>query len=195
MPFVPPVTLTTDRTGLVPLTLDHAGGLAQAVRDGALWNLRITSAPEPDQVGQYIERALLAQAQGSRVPFAVLDRATDEVVGTTSYHDIVPEVRRVEIGYTWYAASRQRTHVNTECKFLLLRHAFESVGCDVVGFRTDHLNTASQRAIERLGAQLDGVIRHQQLRRDGTVRDTVMYSILRSEWPGVKARLEGFLAR
>lgn len=195
MSFVAPVTLTDDRVTLVPLTMAHAPGLAEAAADGQLWTIRVTSAPEPDTVGDYIERALFAQAHGGRVPFAVLDAGTGEVIGTTSYHDIIPEVRRVEIGYTWYAASRQRTYVNTTCKLLLLRHAFDALGCDVVGFRTDNLNTASRRAIERLGAQLDGVIRHHHLRRDGTVRDTVMYSIVRSEWPAVQVRLAGFLAR
>jgi N-acetyltransferase len=138
---------------------------------------------------------LQMQRDGSRLPFAVLDDATGQVIGCTSYHDIVPALGRLEIGYTWYAASRQRSAVNTTAKWLLLRHAFEMLGAQLVGWRTDKDNLASQRAIERLGARKDGVIRHHALRRDGTVRDTVMYSLAACEWPEVKAHLEHQLQR
>jgi RimJ/RimL family protein N-acetyltransferase len=153
---------------------------ARGRRDGELWNLRITSVPEPQDVDAYIATALETP---NRLAFAVIDVSSGDVIGSTSYHDIVPNIDRVEIGYTWYAKSRQRSHVNTSCKLLLLSHAFDTLGCAVVGLRTDNFNHASQAAIERLGAKKDGVIRHHGLRRDGTVRDTVMYSILRGEWP------------
>ena len=171
---------------LEPLTLGHADGLRAAASDGELWNIRVTSVPEPHTVEQYILKAL---EMPDRVAFAVLDIATGAVIGTTSYHDILPAVDRVEIGWTWYAKSRQRSHVNTSCKLLLLSHAFDTLGCAVVGLRTDNFNYASQAAIERLGAKKDGVLRHHHLRRDGTVRDTVMYSIVRGEWPEIKSHL------
>jgi RimJ/RimL family protein N-acetyltransferase len=176
---------------LEPLGLQHADGLRAAASDGELWTLRITSVPEPHKVERYIEEAL---RMADRLAFAVIETNANRVIGSTSYHDIVTEIDRVEIGWTWYAKSWQRTHVNTTCKLMLLTHAFEQLGCAVVGLRTDILNLASQRAIERLGAKRDGVIRHQKLRRDGTVRDTVMYSILRVEWPAVKSNLEAKLA-
>ena len=190
-----PVTLTRAPVRLVPLAAEHEAGLMAAAADGALWHLRVTSVPEPSQTAAYIASALQGQQQGHRLPFAVLDDATGQVIGSTSYHDIVPAVERLEIGYTWYAASRQRSAVNTTAKWLLLQHAFETLGAKLVGWRTDHLNLASQRAIERLGAKKDGVIRHHALRRDGTVRDTVMYSLAVGEWPAVKAQLEDRLAR
>jgi RimJ/RimL family protein N-acetyltransferase len=161
-------------------------GLCAAAEDGALWNLRVTSVPEPHNVEKYVRDAL---EMPNRLAFAVIDAATGAVIGTTSYHDIVPDIGRVEIGWTWYAKSRQRSHVNTSCKLLLLSHAFDTLGCAVVGLRTDNFNHASQAAIERLGAKKDGVIRHHHPRRDGTVRDTVMYSILRGEWPEIKTQL------
>jgi RimJ/RimL family protein N-acetyltransferase len=163
--------------------------LGAAAADGALWNLRVTSVPEPEQTRKYIEDALQMRADGNRFAFAVLEDATGTVLGTTSYHDILPAVRRVEIGYTWYAQRCQRTHVNTTCKLLMLQHAFDTLGCKVVGWRTDNFNFASQRAIERLGAKKDGVIRGHAMRRDGTIRDTVMYSLTAGEWPEVKAQL------
>jgi RimJ/RimL family protein N-acetyltransferase len=193
MPFVQPITLCAHGIVLEPLTLAHAPGLRQAAADGELWTLRVTSVPEPEQTQSYIETALRMQTEETRVPFAVIEQATGRMLGSTSYHDILPVVKRVEIGYTWYAKSVQRTHVNTTCKLLLMSHAFDTLGCHVVGWRTDHLNLASQRAIERLGAHKDGVIRGQALRRDGTIRDTVMYSMLRDEWPHAKARLESRL--
>ena len=171
---------------LEPLMLGHADGLRAAASDGELWNIRVTSVPEPHKVEQYILKAL---EMPDRIAFAVVDIASGAVMGTTSYHDIVPAVGRVEIGWTWYAKSRQRSHVNTSCKLLLLSHAFDTLGCAVVGLRTDNFNFASQAAIERLGAKKDGVIRHHHPRRDGTVRDTVMYSIVRGEWPEVKSHL------
>jgi len=187
---VDPVTLEFRGIRLEPLALHHVDGLRAAASDGELWKLRITSVPEPHTSEDYIRAAL---AMPDRLAFAVVDAATDAVIGSTSYHDILPAVARVEIGYTWYARSRQRTHVNTSCKLLLLSHAFDTLGCAVVGLRTDNFNYASQAAIERLGAKKDGVIRHHGLRRDGTVRDTVMYSILRGEWPEVKTHLHYLL--
>jgi RimJ/RimL family protein N-acetyltransferase len=167
--------------------------LRAAARDGALWQLRVTSVPEPDQVDAYIATAM--EMRPGRFAFAVIDIASGEVIGSTSYHDILPAVDRAEIGYTWYARSRQRSHVNTSCKLMLLTHAFDTLGCAVIGFRTDNFNHASQAAIERLGAKKDGVLRHHALRRDGTVRDTVMYSIVRGEWPEVRAQLRYKLQR
>ena len=189
MAFIEPVTLRDRGVRLEPLRIDHEAGLAAAAADGELWKIRVTSVPEPQDTRSYIEAALLGREQGHRFAFAVIDDATDKVLGTTSYHDIVPAVRRVEIGYTWYAKSVQRTHVNTSAKLLLLAHAFGTLGCHVVGWRTDNYNFASQRAIERLGAKKDGVLRGHALRRDGTIRDTVMYSMRSGEWPEARAQL------
>lgn len=189
MAFVQPVVLSRHGVRLEPLVLEHEDGLRAAAADGQLWKLRVTSVPEPDNTRAYIETALQMRQEGSRFAFAVIDEATGRVLGTTSYHDILAPVRRVEIGYTWYARSVQRSHVNTTCKLLLLGHAFEVLGCNVVGWRTDNFNHASQRAIERLGAKKDGVIRGHALRRDGTIRDTVMYSLHQGEWPEVRAHL------
>ncbi len=195
MQSVAPVTLQRDGVKLVPLALEHEAGLAAAAADGELWTLRITSVPEPQQTRGYIETALRMRDEGHRYAFAVLDAQTGAVIGSSSYHDIVPAVNRLEIGYTWYAKSRQRSAVNTTAKWLLLQHAFETLGARLVGWRTDNYNFASQAAIERLGARKDGVLRHHGLRRDGTVRDTVMYSLAASEWPEVKAHLEHQLTR
>lgn len=192
---VRPITLERDPVRLLPLTLQHEDGLRAAAADGELWRIRVTSVPEPAQTRAYIEQALGMQADGNRLPFAVLDSRSGAVIGCTSYHDIVPALDRLEIGWTWYAASRQRSAVNTTCKWLLLQHAFDVLGARLVGWRTDAFNFASQRAIERLGAKKDGVIRHHALRRDGTVRDTVMYSLTAGEWPQVRAHLEWMLAR
>ena len=189
MAFVEPVVLRDRGVRLEPLGLAHEAGLRAAAADGELWKLRITSVPEPDQTGAYIEAALKMRAEGQRFPFAVVNDATGEVLGSTSYHDIVPAIQRVEIGWTWYRHSVQRTHVNTTCKLMLLTHAFDTLGCAVVGWRTDNYNFASQKAIERLGAKKDGVIRHHAVRRDGTVRDTVMYSMTAGEWPEARAQL------
>ena len=195
MAFVEPVTLKLRGIALVPLSLAHEEGLAAAAADGELWTLRVTSVPEPQETRTYIETALQGREAGHRFAFAVTEEATGTVLGTTSFHDILPAVKRVEVGYTWYAKRCQRTHVNTTCKLLMLTHAFGALGCNVVGWRTDNFNFASQRAIERLGAKKDGVLRGHALRRDGTVRDTVMYSLAAGEWPEVKAQLNDLLAR
>lgn len=189
MAFVDPTTLTARGIALVPLSLDHEAGLRAAAADGELWQLRVTSVPEPEQTRAYIEAALQMREAGNRFAFAVTEEATGTVLGSTSFHDILPAVKRVEIGYTWYARRCQRTHVNTTCKLLMLTHAFDTLGCRTVGWRTDNFNFASQRAIERLGAKKDGVIRGHAMRRDGTIRDTVMYSLTAGEWPEVKAQL------
>jgi RimJ/RimL family protein N-acetyltransferase len=180
---------------LEPLTEAHHDALAAASADGRLWELWYTTVPPPDSMRAYIAGALRAQSEGRMVAWVVRDVASDAIVGATRYHDIVPAIDRVEIGYTWYAHSRQRTNVNTTCKLLLLAHAFDTLGCQVVGLRTDNFNFRSQRAIEGLGAKKDGVIRHHAARRDGTVRDTVIYSILAAEWPDVRRHLELRLAR
>jgi N-acetyltransferase len=192
---VQPVILERAPVRLVPLALDHEAGLRRAAADGELWTLRFTSVPEPDQTRAYIEQALAGQAAGHRLPFAALDAANGEVIGCTSYHDIVPAIDRLEIGWTWYAQRVQRSAVNTTAKLLLLQHAFDTLGARLVGWRTDNFNHASQRAIERLGARKDGVLRHHAPRRDGTVRDTVMYSLTSGEWPEVRAQLEWQLSR
>ena len=189
---VDPITLEFNGVRLEPLGLAHADGLRAAACDGELWNLRITRVPEPQDVEAYIRLALETP---NRLAFAVIDAASGAVMGTTSYHDIVPNIDRVEIGWTWYAKSRQRSHVNPSCTLLLLSHAFDTLGCFVVGLRTDNFNHASQAAIERLGARRDGVIRHHHPRRDGTVRDTVMYSIVKGEWPEIKSQLHYKLRR
>jgi len=188
-----PLILELNGVRLEPLGPQHAEGLLAAAQDGELWNLRITSVPAPNEVDAYIDKAL--EMRPSRLAFAVVDAASGAVIGSTSYHDIVPEIGRIEIGYTWYAKSRQRSHVNTTCKLLLMTHAFEKLGAALVGLRTDNFNHASQAAIERLGARKDGVLRHHGLRRDGTVRDTVMYSITAGEWPEIKAQLRYRLER
>jgi RimJ/RimL family protein N-acetyltransferase len=183
------VTLASDTLRLEPLGREHVAGLEAAARDGELWKLRVTSVPAPGEAPAYVEAALKGREQGHMLPFAVIDASTGRVIGTSRYHDIVPAVERLEIGYTWYGKSWQRTHVNTTAKLLLMTHAFEVLGAQLVGWRTDNYNYASQRAIERLGAKKDGVLRHHALRRDGTVRDTVMYSVAAGEWAEVKAHL------
>ncbi len=180
---------------LEPLVAEHAEGLKLAAADGRLWELWFTVVPEPDAVSTYIDTALAGEKAGHMLPWVVRDLASGEIAGSTRYHDVVPAIDRVEIGYTWYAKRCQRTHVNTACKLLLLGHAFDGLGCKVVGLRTDNFNFASQRAIERLGAKKDGVIRHHAARRDGTARDTVIYSVLAAEWPDVKRHLLLRLAR
>ena len=190
-----PVTLERGGIRLEPLSSEHHAGLAAAVSDGNLWELWFTSVPEPGGVMTYIRDAAKGQSEGHMLPWAVRDLATNTIVGSTRYHDIVPAIDRVEIGYTWYAARCQRTNVNTTCKLLLLEHAFETLGCAVVGLRTDNFNFRSQKAIEALGAKKDGVLRRHQARRDGTVRDSVMYSILKEEWRDVRRHLELRLRR
>jgi RimJ/RimL family protein N-acetyltransferase len=190
MAFVEPVTLAARGIRLAPLGLEHEAGLRAAAADGELWNLRVSSVPAPEDTRAYIETALRMREAGSRFAFVVVEEGSGTVLGSTSYHDIVPAVKRVEIGYTWYAMRAQRTHVNTTAKLLLLEHAFDTLGCQAVGWRTDNFNLASQRAIERLGAHKDGVIRGHAARRDGTIRDTVMYSLRAGEWPEVRAHLD-----
>ena len=190
-----PITLEGHGVRLEPLTPAHQEALGAAATDGRLWELWFTAVPEPDQVAKYIADALEGQRAGHMLPWVVREASTGSIVGSTRYHDIVHAVDRVEIGYTWYAKRWQRSHVNTACKLLLMEHAFERLSCQVVGFRTDNFNHASQRAIAALGAQRDGVIRHHHPRRDGTVRDTVMFSILAAEWPDVRRHLTTRLAR
>jgi RimJ/RimL family protein N-acetyltransferase len=190
-----PTVLEHGGIRLEPLSYDHRDGLADAAADGELWQLWYTSVPDPASTQAYIADALKGQDAGHMLPWAVRDLATNAIVGSTRYHDIVAAIDRVEIGYTWYAGRCQRTNVNTSCKLVLLAHAFETLGCAVVGLRTDNFNFRSQKAIEALGAKKDGVLRHHQARRDGTVRDSVLYSIVKSEWPDVKRHLELRLAR
>jgi RimJ/RimL family protein N-acetyltransferase len=190
-----PVALESHGIRLEPLTLAHAEGLTAACADGDLWELWFTSVPRPDEVARYIGDALDGAAAGHMLPWAVRELTSGAIVGSTRFHDVVAAIDRVEIGYTWYAKLWQRSHVNTACKLALLTHAFDTLGCAVVGLRTDRFNVASQRAIERLGARRDGILRHHQARRDGTVRDSVMYSILRQEWPDVRRNLASRIAR
>jgi len=190
-----PATLEGFGVRLEPLTLAHTDALAAAASDGRLWELWFTSVPEPEGMGAYVAEALEGQRAGEMLPWVVRELGSGEIVGTTRYHDIIAQVDRVEIGWTWYARRWQRTHVNSACKLLLLSHAFDALGCKVVGLRTDNFNFASQKAIAEIGAKRDGVIRYHRARRDGSVRDTVMFSILAGEWPDVKKHLEGRLAR
>ena len=190
-----PVTLERNDVRLEPMTPEHAPALEAAAADGELWNLWYTSVPESGAMAKYIDDALVGQRKGHMLPWVVRDLASNSIVGSTRYHDIVAVVDRVEIGWTWYSQSRQRTNINTTCKLLLLAHAFDTLGCKVVGLRTDNFNFRSQRAIEALGAKKDGVIRHHWPRRDGTARDSVMYSILLAEWRDVRRNLEARLAR
>lgn len=190
-----PVTLERGAVRLEPLGPEHLDGIAAAAADGELWNLWFTSVPRPDEVPAWFADAMAQQEKGSQLAWAVRELETDRIVGSTRYHDVVAPIGRVEIGYTWYARSAQRTHVNSTCKLLLLEHAFDTLGCSVVGLRTDSFNHASQRAIAALGAHRDGVLRHHSARRDGSVRDTVMFSILAAEWPSVRRHLEHRLAR
>jgi N-acetyltransferase len=193
-PWPPTVTLEGYGVKLEPLTAAHAPDLARAAADGELWKLRVTSVPNPGDEAAYIDFALKGREAGHMLPFAVRDLASGQIVGSTRFHDIVAATKRVEIGYTWYAKSVQRTHINSACKLLLMTHGFETLECAVVGWRTDILNFASQRAIERLGAKREGVMLAQAARRDGSARDTVVYSIPKADWPAardkLKARLE-----
>ena len=190
-----PITLEGHGIRLEPLTLDHAADLSAAAADGELWNLWFTSVPRPEETKTYIETALAGYQAGHMLPWAVRELTTGKIVGSTRYHDVMANIDRVEIGYTWYAKSWQKSHVNTVCKLLLLAHAFDTLGCKVVGLRTDNFNFNSQKAIEGLGAKKDGILRHHAVRRDGSVRDSVMYSILVTEWPSVKQHLRFRLSR
>ncbi|GAA0805376.1 GNAT family N-acetyltransferase [Psychrobacter piscatorii] len=180
------VTLSSNGIILEPLTLAHATDLIKACQDGELWKINVTSVPEPDKVIDYIN---IADSMPDRQAFAVIDERTGKAIGSTSFHDILPASKRLEIGYTWYAKSYWRTHVNTTCKLMLLTYVFETLEYQTVGWRTDIDNHRSQQAIERLGAKKDGVIRGNRVRRDGVVSSTVMYSLLKSEWPQVKIEL------
>ena len=192
---VRPVLLEGGGIRLEPLGDEHHEGLEAAAADGRLWELWYTTVPPPGGMRSYVAAALQGQQDGHMLPWVVRDLASGSIVGSTRYHDIIAAVDRVEIGWTWYSASRHRTHINTTCKLMLLAHAFDSLGCKVVGLRTDNFNFRSQRAIEALGAKKDGVIRHHWARRDGTVRDSVLYSILATEWPDVRRHLELRLSR
>jgi len=187
---VQPVTLEREGIRLEPLKADHESALVSAASDGRLWELWFTTVPFPEAMAAYIATALAGQRDGHMLPWVVRDVESNTIIGSTRYHDIVPAIDRVEIGYTWYSKSRQRTAVNTTCKLLLLAHAFDTLGCKVVGLRTDNFNFRSQRAIEALGAKKDGVVRHHAMRRDGSVRDSVLYSIVAGEWLDVRKHLE-----
>jgi RimJ/RimL family protein N-acetyltransferase len=195
MIFPKPATLEGHGVRLEPLSREHENDLDQAAQDGKLWELWFTSVPAPGETAKYIDAALQGQNDGHMLPWVVREQSSGRIVGSTRYHDIIAAADRVEIGYTWYAKSFQRSHVNTACKLLLFACAFEKIGCKVVGLRTDNFNFASQRAIEALGAKKDGVIRHHWPRRDGTVRDSVLYSVLVAEWPDAKRHLETRLRR
>lgn len=194
MSWPAPVELVGGCVSLVPLNAEHSDALADAVRDGELWRLWYTTVPSPEQMEGEIERRLSLQEAGSMLPFTVLD-ASGTPVGMTTYMNVDPVHKRVEIGSTWYAARAQRTGLNTECKWLLLTHAFDALGCIAVEFRTHRLNTQSRRAIERLGAQLDGILRAHQRSADGSLRDTAVYSITAAEWPTIRQHLKWLMQR
>ena len=189
MSWLQPVALKGSRASLVPLDHGHASDLVEALHDGELWKLWYTSIPSPDKLVDFIDRRLAAQAKGSLLAFAVLDNATGKAIGMTNYLNVEPDHRRLEIGGTWYRKSVQRSAVNTQCKFLLLAHAFDTLRCIAVEFRTHFFNDQSRRGIERLGAKLDGILRNHQIADNGTLRDTCVYSIIAGEWPTAKAHL------
>jgi len=193
MPWLNPVTLRTPRATLEPLSLTHHDDLVEAVQDGELWKLWYTRIPSPQTMRAEIERRLGLQSPGSMpgsmLPFAVIDNLTGKAAGMTTYMNIDAVYKRVEIGSTWYRKGVQRTDLNTHCKLALLGHAFETLECIAVEFRTHFFNYASRRAIERLGAKLDGILRNHQRADDGTLRDTAVYSIIASEWPAVRSHL------
>lgn len=186
-------SLYQNQVQLIPLREEHEQALVEVSQDGRLWELEYTFAPHYLEMREYIQKALTQKAEGKRIPFVVMDQTSGRIVGTTSLRDFNWDVRRIEIGYTWYAQSVQRTHINTNCKFLLLQHAFEVLQANSVILRTDILNLKSQKAIERLGAKHDGVLRQDALRKDGSIRDTVMFSIVRDEWLGVRQHLLGLI--
>jgi RimJ/RimL family protein N-acetyltransferase len=190
MPWPDATTLDGTIAKLSPLDFTHEADLQKAAADGGLHRLWYTSVPTPDTVHAEIQRRLDLQVKGAMLPFAILDQASGRAVGMTTYMNVDATNRRLEIGSTWYRKSVQRTGLNTECKYLLLRHAFEDIDCIAVEFRTHFLNTQSRRAIERLGAKLDGILRHHMIMPNGTLRDTCVYSIIQPDWPTVKAHLE-----
>jgi RimJ/RimL family protein N-acetyltransferase len=189
-PFTAPITLRGRHACLEPLSATHHDDLVEATRDGEVWKLWYTAVPSPEGMRAEIERRLELQQAGSMLPWTVRSLATGKIVGMTTYMNIDAQYRRVEIGSTWYAKSAQRTPLNTECKLMLLTHAFENLACIAVEFRTGYFNHASRRAIERLGAKQDGILRSHQLYADGSLRDTVVFSIVAAEWPAVKQHLE-----
>lgn len=195
MSWLEPLTLTGRHATLLPLAQEHHDDLVEAVKDGELWKLWYTTVPSPEAMRKEIERRLDLQRQGSMLPFTVIHNQRGKAVGMTTYMNVDRENKRIEIGSTWYRASVQRTIVNTECKLLLLRHAFESLNCIAVEFRTHFFNHRSRRAIERVGAKLDGILRNHQIASNGTLRDTCVYSILAGEWPVVKGHLAWLLER
>jgi RimJ/RimL family protein N-acetyltransferase len=195
MAWIEPVRLSGRHVALVPLQYDHRDALAEAASDGALWTLWYTSVASPETMDADIATRLAWRDAGSMLPFTVIDQASGAIVGMTSYGHIDATARRLEIGWTWYAARMQRTALNTEAKLLLLRHAFETLGCIAVELRTHALNHRSRRAIERLGAKLDGILRHHQIARDGTLRDTCVYSMIAPDWPAVRSNLAWQLQR
>ncbi len=195
MPWPAPVTLSGEHARLEPLSHAHTAGLREAAADGELWRLWYTTVPDPDGMEGEIERRLSLQAAGSMLPFAVIGLATGAPVGMTTYMNIEAAARRVEIGSTWYRRAVQRTPLNTECKLLLLRHAFESLDCIAVELRTHVFNGPSRRAIERIGAKLDGILRNHARASDGTLRDTCVYSIIAGEWPAVRSHLRWQIER
>jgi N-acetyltransferase len=192
---IAPLTLEGHGVRLEPMAAEHAAALTSAAADGRLWELFYTAVPGPADVDAYITTAIEGLRAGHMLPWVVREQRSGEIVGATRYHDVVASIDRVEIGYTFYAARWQRTHVNTACKLLLMSHAFDTLGCRVVGLRTDRFNFRSQQAIGRLGAVQDGVLRHHGVRKDGSPRDTVMYSVLAHEWPDVRRNLEFRLSR
>jgi RimJ/RimL family protein N-acetyltransferase len=194
MKFTDAITLEGQHVSLEPLSHRHEADLIEAVKDGALWLLWYTSVPAPEQMRVEIDRRLLLHTQGSMLPFAVVERPSNTVVGMTTFLNVDAANRRVEIGSTWYSKRVQRTALNTECKLLLLTHAFETLACIAVEFRTHFMNHQSRSAIERLGARLDGVLRQHRIDRTGTIRDTCVYSIVDHEWPTVKTHLNHQLA-
>ncbi|WP_230533501.1 GNAT family N-acetyltransferase [Microvirga roseola] len=194
MLHIEPVTLSTDRLTLRPLSLDDVPALASAAGDGALWEKKTTTVPRPEGFEEYVRKALELQKAGLALPFTTVVKDGNRVVGTTRYMNIDAANHRVEIGTTWIAKSCQRTFVNTHAKFLMLRHAFEGLGCNAVELRTHRLNDQSRAAIERLGAKLDGILRQHMIMPDGHVRDTAVYSITKEEWPEAKAGLERRMA-
>jgi RimJ/RimL family protein N-acetyltransferase len=195
MAWLEPITLRGQHAHLVPLEIAHGEALERAARDGELWRLWYTSVPPPEGMAKEIERRLRLQSQGTMLPLTVLEADSSAVVGMTTYMNVDQENRRVEIGSTWYAKRVQRTPLNTECKLMLLRHAFETLDCVAVEFRTSFFNQQSRKAIERLGAKLDGILRNHSRHADGSLRDTCVYSILLSEWPAVRSHLAHQLER
>lgn len=189
------IVLNKNNVSLIPLTLEHTSELTYICKKGEFWKIRTTSTPHFTEVEQYIQKALIQKEKGIRYPFAVLETDTNELIGTTSYHDIIQSAKRLEIGNTWYSNKFQRTHVNTTCKYLLFQYAFEKLYANTVGMRTDIFNFKSQKAIERLGIKKDGVIRGNAIRKDGTIRDTIMYSVTVGEWINLEAHLLDLLNR